>query len=176
MSYSRRVIGLLLGSFIGLTACGFTPVYGPQGPGAQLRVQVSMDAPANRNEFDLVAQLELRLGHSDTPVYRLSYQIDTEQKGVGVTPEQEIVRFNVFGKVRYTLHDAVTGAALVTGSADTFTGYSAGAVDVTASPPTGTNATIATVAAQRNANARLMVALADQVVTQLIATSPDWQR
>jgi len=172
MWLSRRRFGLMLPASL-LAACGFTPAYGPSGPAKQLRVQVAMDVPRNRNDFDLVKQLELRLGRATAPVYRLAYRVDTVQEGVGVTPGQEIVRINVFGKVKFTLTDATTGEVLVSGSTDTFTGYSVGAVDAAAIPPS-TNATIATLAAERDANARLMVALADQIVTRLIATSPTW--
>ena len=175
MSLSRRVFGLLLPLGFAVAACGFTPAYGPDGPAEQLRVQVAMDAPGDRNEFDLVKQLELRLGQASAPVYQLAYDIDTVQEGVGVTPEQEIVRINIFGKVSFTLTDAATGAILTSGSTDTFTGYSVGAVDATTIPPS-TNATIATLSAERDANRRLMVALADQIVTRLIATSSVWLR
>ena len=175
MSYSRRKFGQTLAAVGFVAACGYTPVYGPGGSAAQFQAQVAMDAPGNRNEFDLVHQLEQRLGHTTNPIYQLSYQIVTTQDGVGVTPEQEIIRFNVVGEVTYTLTKINSGEVLTNGSVDTFTGYSAGAVDVTASPPS-TNATIATLSAQRDANARLMVALADQIVTQLLAGSSDWLR
>lgn len=175
MLYTRRSFGLIIGMFCVLAGCGYTPAYGPSGPAAQLQIQVAMDAPSNRNEFDLVGQLELRLGHAETPVYQLSYKIDTTSAGVGLTPEQEIIRVNIFGKVRYTLTNIATDQVMTTGSTDTFTGYSVGAVDVLATP-TSTNATISTLAAERDANSRLMVALADQIVTRLIATSADWLR
>lgn len=175
MSLSRITLGFVLILFTALAGCGYTPAFAPNGAANELRILVAMDAPSNRNEFDLVGQLEQRLGRAATPRFRLSYKIDTSKDGVGVTPEQEIVRFNIFGKVRFSLTDIATGAVLTSGSTDTFTGYSVGSVDVTATPP-GTNATIATLAAERDAEARLMVALADQIVTQLIATSGTWAR
>ena len=175
MSLSKIALGLVLALFSALAGCGYTPAFAPTGPAGELRVQVAMDTPNNRNEFDLVRQLEQRLGHATAPQFRLSYKIETSKDGVGVTPGQEIVRFNIFGKVRFTLTDINTGAILTSGSTDTFTGYSVGSVDVTATPP-GTNATIATLSAERDAEARLMVALADQIVTRLIATSGTWAR
>jgi len=173
MWLSRRNFALGALTAVTLAGCGYTPAYGPSGTAQQLRIQVRMDAPNNRNEFDLVKQLELRLGKADAPKFRLSYKIATTRDGVGVTPGQEIVRFNIFGKVSYTLTDIASGKVLSTGSTDTFTGYSGGSVDVAATPPS-TNATISTLAAERDALRRLMVALADQIVTRLIATSPDW--
>jgi len=173
MSLSRRAFALKIGSLAGLAACGYTPIYGPGGAAGQLRGKIAMQPPQNRREFDLVNQLEQRLGHATEPTYLLTYTLEVEQDGVGVTPDQEIIRNNVFGKVTFSLTDSITGAVLTSGSTDTFTGFSVGPVDVSATPPS-TNATIATLAAERDANARLMVALADQIVTRLLATSPAW--
>jgi len=173
MSLSRLRLSLVLVAFAALAGCGYSPAFAPAGAAQTLRISVAMDAPDTKNEFDLVNQLDLRLGRATTPRYQLSYKIDTARSGVGVTPEQEIVRFNIFGKVSYTLTDIASGQVLTTGSTDTFTGYSVGAVDATALPPS-TNATISTLAAERDANSRLMVALADQIVTRLIATSGQW--
>ncbi len=166
---------VLLAAFVALSGCGYTPAYAPGGPVAKLRGQVQVDAPASRNEFDLVKQLELRLGRADQPRYRLAVDMTTRREGVGVTPAQEIVRFNVYGVARYALHDLESGEILTSGSTDTFTSYSVGSVDTAATPPS-TNATIATLAAEADANARLMTVLADQIVTRLMATSGDWEK
>ncbi len=173
MSLSKPDRRFFLATLAALTGCGYTPAFAPGGAAADLRVSVAIDPPDDRNEFDLVKQLELRLGRPDAPRLRLSYKIETVQDGVGVTPGQEIVRFNIFGKVSFSLTDIATGEVLTSGSTDTFTSYSVGSVDATAIPPS-TNATISTLAAERNANARLIVALADQIVTRLIATTPEW--
>ncbi|NKW71882.1 hypothetical protein HGD85_02710 [Rhodobacteraceae bacterium R_SAG10] len=168
----RRFVLLALGAVSG---CGYTPAFAPGGAASELRISVAIDAPNDRNEFDLFKQLELRLGRPEVPRLRLSYEIEAVKDGVGVTPGQEIIRFNIFGKVSFSLTDIATGEVLSSGSTDTFTSFSVGSVDVTAIPPS-TNATIATLAAERDANARLMVALADQIVTRLIATAPVWAR
>lgn len=173
MSLSKPDRRYFLTGLLVLAGCGYTPAFAPSGDAGELLVQVEMDAPDDGNEFELVQQLEQRLGRAETPLYRLSYKIDTVQEGVGVTPGQEIVRYNIFGKVSFTLTDIGTGTILTSGSTDTFTSYSVGSVDVTAVPPS-TNATISTLAAERDATTRLMVALADQIVTRLIATASDW--
>lgn len=173
MSLSKPDRRFVLLTLAAVTGCGYTPAFAPGGAAAELRISVAIDPPGDRNEFDLVKQLELRLGRPDTPRLQLSYKIETVQDGVGVTPGQEIVRFNIFGKVSFSLTDIASGEVLTSGSTDTFTSFSVGSVNVTAIPPS-TNATIATLAAERDANARLMVALADQIVTRLIATAPVW--
>ena len=173
MSSFRADRRLALAGLLALAGCGFAPALAPGGPAAGLGAGLEVDPPDNRNEFDLVRRLEQRLGRSEAPRYRLSYQLDTRKEGVGVTPQQELVRYNVIGKLRYALHDLRTGEVVTSGSVEAFTGYSVGAVDTAATPPS-TNATIATLAAERDAYARLMVILADLVVARLMATSADW--
>lgn len=171
-SFNRRHF---LISAAALSGCGFTPAYGPGGAANALRGSVTVDAPNNRNEFDLVTHLERRLGQAQTDRYQLSYKLSTSQEGVGVTPQQEIIRYNLVGKVTFTLRDTRTNAILTNGSVDTFTSYSVRALDVSAMPPR-TNSTVSTIAATRDAYSRLMVALGDQLVARLVATSPDWAK
>lgn len=161
MSYSRRLF--LIAATAGLAACGFTPVYGPGGEGHALRGTVFVEAPEDRNAFILVARLEDRLGQPQSAPYLLDYKIAITSKGVGVTPEQEITRYNLFGKVTYTLTDRATGDTLYSGVEENFTGYSA------------TSLIVGTQSVTRDANERLMVVLADQIVTRLIATLPEWR-
>jgi LPS-assembly lipoprotein len=168
---TRRRIALF--SLLALVACGYTPAFGPTGPARQLFNQVSVDAPNNRNQFDLVSQLEQRLGRADRSKYRLTYNISTRSEGVGVTPTQETFRFSVVGTARFELRDNTSNAVLTSGSVDGFTSYSVASVDVTATPPS-TSAPIASLSALNDASRRLMVILADEIVTRLIAASGNW--
>lgn len=170
---SRRKFGFGLAAVIGLTACGYSPAYGPKGSARNLFNRVEFKTPASRNEFDLVGQFEQRLGHGEDAKFRLTYDVSTSQDGTGLTPAQERIRFNVVGRLSYTLTDTTSGQVLTRGTVENFTGYSVASVDVTATPP-GTSATISTLSAKRDASRRLMVILADQVVTRLIASSPGW--
>jgi len=153
--------------------CGFTPAYGPGGAASVLRGTVIVDPPTDRNSFNLVGQLERKFGQVLTPRYALSYTLRVSEDGVGVTPEQELVRFNVVGKATYSLRDISSGSLLTSGSVNNFTAYTVGSIDTSVSPPR-TSSTIATLAAKRDARSRLMVAIADQIFTKLIATSGDW--
>ena len=45
-----------------MTACGFTPVYGPGGSAENLRGRIAVAAPADEEGFALVRRLEERLG------------------------------------------------------------------------------------------------------------------
>lgn len=169
--YSRRWV-LIAG--LALAGCGFTPVYGPSGVAAGLKGSVAVETPTNKDDFDLVKQLELRLGVADVAKYRLSYSLSVSRDGVGVTPAQEIIRYNLVGKVNFSLLDQ-NGVTVTSGSVNNFTSYSVDPVNVTSDPPS-TNSTMSTLAARRDARTRLMVILADQIVTRLAVTAADWNR
>ena len=148
MSSSDRRAFLTLLAASAVAACGFEPAYGPGGPASGLLGRVTVDAPDDRDAFDLVARLEDRLGRTRTPEFRLSYRIATKAE--------------LLGTVAFTLHDTATDATLTSGEVSSFTAYSA----------FGTS--VATAASEGDAHRRLMRILADQIVTRLIATSADW--
>lgn len=137
--------------------CTFTPAYAPQGPAAALQGAVRVDSPDTKNGFDLVERLEERLGRPDAARYRLSYKIETDRIGVGVTPENAITRYHLRGRVEWRLSD-LTGNTVTEGVADSFTAWSA------------TGSTVAGLSAEEDAAYRLMRILADQMVTRLLAS------
>lgn len=144
-------------------ACGFSPVYGPGGHGSALQGTIEPEAPGDKNAFDFVAKFEGRLGRAEAPRYRLRYEIQTRSEGVGITPAAETTRFNLFGGVTFWLVDLGTGREVTQGFVETFTGYSA------------TRLIVSTQSVERDARARLMGILADQVAARLLQTAPDWQ-
>ncbi|MBC7139365.1 MAG: hypothetical protein H5U17_11625 [Defluviimonas sp.] len=156
----RALLGLLAPAL--LAACGFAPVYGSGGPARALLNRVRIEDPTNKNAFDLVERLEERLGRPQNVAFRLSYGITTQSRGLGITPDNTTTRYNIDGTVTYTLSDAVSGTPLAQGEVTTFVSYSA------------SGSTVATVAAEEDAYARLMRLLADQIVSELIASSAGW--
>ena len=154
MSSSDRRSLLLLP--LALAACGFTPVYGPGGTGQSLQDNVSVADPVSRNDYFMVRRLEERLGRADEGAYALQVTTGISVQGLAVDPEGNRDRYNVVGASQYALTENATGRIVASGSVDNFTSYSA----------TGT--TIATRAASRDAQERLMVILADQIVTRLL--------
>ena len=160
-SFNRRTLMLSLAA---LSACGFTPAYGPNGPAKGLRGQIQVDAPTDRNGFDFVRRLEERLGRANVAQYRLSYTLKLSEDDLGITPAQEITRYNVLGTAHFTIQNVSTGETVTSGTVSNFTSYSA----------TGT--TVSTQTAKRAAYARLMVILADQITTRLIGTSSAWMK
>ena len=164
-SSSATTIGrraALLALVGGVAACGFSPVYAPGGQGDGLQGLLLADAPDNRDAFAFVTQFEERLGRGANARYTLRYDIQTRSEGVGITPAAETTRFNLFGAVTYAVIDPDTDAQVTAGFVENFTGYST------------TRFTVATQTAERDARERLMRILADQVVTQLVTTAPDW--
>ncbi|EAR49966.1 Predicted secreted periplasmic protein [Oceanicola granulosus HTCC2516] len=156
---SRRR-ALLGGALLALGACGFTPVHAPGGSAAALYGTVSVEAPATDEGFRLRERLIERLGAADAARYHLSVDLEIRDSPVSVSTEQATTRYNLPGAADFTLIDRTTGALVASGRVDTFTGYSA----------TGT--AVSTIAAARDARARLATALADLIVTRLYAAAP----
>ena len=160
--YNRRRFGVVLAA-AALAGCGFTPVYGPDGTGAALLGQLSLDPPQDRNDYLLQRRIEERLGQATAGAWRLSTQIKTDDIGLGFTTDGDITRYNINGTTDYTLRRTGSSEIFRQGKIQHFTSYSA----------TGT--TVATLAAKRDAEVRLMTILADQIIDQLLIMSEDLQ-
>lgn len=153
--YNRRT---LLALPLALAACGFTPVYGPDGTGTRLRGQVFVQEPSTQSGYLLVRYLETRLGRSGTAArYALDFNIVTKEDSLAISTSGDTTRYNLTGRVAYALRDTTAGTIVTSGTVENFTAYSA----------TGT--TVATLAAQRDAVERLMVILGDQITARLFA-------
>lgn len=158
MSSSDRRSLLTLAAAAALSACGFTPAYGPSGAASALRGRVRATDPADTFDYAFVARIEERLGRPEATAYTLTYAIETDTFSIGITQQNEVVRHDLTGTADWALKDAA-GKTLATGTAQSFTAWFA----------SGT--TVATQAAEVDAAKRLMQALADQVVTRLIAVA-----
>lgn len=156
-----RATRALLIPLVFLAACGFTPAYGPTGGADRLTRQVIVAAPEDRAAYLLVRRIEERLGRTDSGHYRLDLALGSKSEDLADNPKGASTRENSLGRVRYTLRDSATGAPLTSGEVSSFTGFST----------TGT--TVATSAAKRAAEERLMVILADEVVDRLLLAAPD---
>lgn len=155
MSLSSRLLLILP---LVLAACGFTPVHGPGGTGQALQNNVSTTEPTTRNDFLLNQRLEERLGRADEAPYLLTVSTGLSIDGLALDTAGTTTRFNVLGVSQYALAERDTGRVITSGTVDNFTTYSA----------SGT--TIATRAASKDAQERLMIILADQIVTRLLST------
>lgn len=161
MSLSRRTVLLSLPA---LAACGFDPVFAPGGSAEALRGKILIDAPRDTIGFELVRQLEARLGQPNGPKYSMGARISLEEDALAITPEAEITRFSVLGEVDFQVVDIIDGQQLTAGSVESFTSYS------------NTGSPVSTRSARRDARTRLMIVLADKIVARLLATEADWAK
>ena len=159
MSSSDRRTLLLSLAALPLAACGFEPVYAPGSTASTLVGRTSFDTPINEDTFDLVRQLERRLGRADSAQFALSVVPKVREESLAIVGSQSITRVNIIGTANYTLLDTGSGQVLLSGSVDTFTSYSA------------SGNTASTVAARRDARNRLMISLADQTVAKIEASA-----
>ncbi|MEX3017088.1 LPS assembly lipoprotein LptE [Gymnodinialimonas hymeniacidonis] len=157
-SFNRRLALTML--LAPLAACNFQPVYGPGGSGTALRNQIRLTNPDTRIEFEVLSRFEDRLGTGST--YDLDFAIETGQRDLAIDGAENIGRINVVGSLAFTLREAATGRILQQGEVATFTAYAT------------TDSPVATASARRDAENRLAVALADQLVTRLLAGAPTW--
>ena len=157
---SRR--HLLLGSFAFLGGCGFAPIY--LDGTSRLDGAMAVAPISGMMGFEMRRRLTERLGHADGGRYALSATISTNERALAITPRAEITRYNLTGTARYTVRDTQAGNVATRGSVRAFSAYSAN------------DAAFATRAAERDAQLRLAVALADQIATRLLASAGDWQK
>ncbi|MGP6088095.1 LPS assembly lipoprotein LptE [Antarctobacter jejuensis] len=140
----------------GLTACGFTPVYGPQGGGTALQGTIALTESRTVSTYYFNRRFEERMGRGGPAApYRLDVQLQSDSQDLGSTSAGDVTRIRLIGRAFYTLKDA-SGATLLEGRTNAFSGYS------------NTGTTVATRAAQKDAKKRLMVLLADQVIDDLL--------
>ena len=159
MSSCNRRNFLGLSAAATLSACGFAPVYGPQGGGIKLLGAVRVDDPKTRDDFLFVRTMEDRLGRPSNERYGLSYAIKLSAEAVAISSNNVTTRYNLLGEVTFSLRDLETDRVVSSGKAQNFTGYSA----------SGT--TISAQAAEEDARRRLMTILADDVTTRLAAAA-----
>ena len=166
MSWSeRRGVLAALGA-AALAACGFTPLYAPGAPAAAMTGRVEVAVIEGAPGFAMHEELTARLGPAAAPTHRLEVALRLEQTGVALTEQDVTTRYNVTGTADYRLVPLAGGAPAAGGPVRAITGYSA--------PETVTSSAFASLAAQRDAERRLAVELADRIVQRLALSAGDW--
>lgn len=156
MSFSdRRTFALGLALLLG--GCGFTPVYAPGAAATALQGRIAIDPPADPEGFALVRRLEDRLGRADGAAYRLHADLRLSEDPEGYLADGTISRYALTGQADWTLTRLSDDAVVASGREKSFTSYAT------------TSTTVATIYASRDARRRLMVILADRIVTALQA-------
>lgn len=150
----RRALIALTALFAG-AACGFAPAFGPTGTAGVLQDNLRVETSDSRDGFLISQRLEDRFGRNDAGRYVLTVSPAFSQRGLATSVAGGTNRFQLTGGASYSLRDTQTDAVVREGRVTNFTGFSA------------TASTVATLAAERDAAARLMVILADQIVDRL---------
>lgn len=157
MSFELTPRRLVLVALLGLASCGFAPIY---GTGDGYRGTIAYEADDSVAGFRLRQRLEDRLGRSEAPNYTLTTTLRSSQRAAAITAEGDTSRFNIIGAAAWTLTDIASGEVLDEGEVEAFTSYSA------------TGSTIATQSTRDDAEARLAVILADQIVSRVLLQAP----
>jgi LPS-assembly lipoprotein len=145
---------------LALAACGFTPVHAPGENGARLYDRVAITSPgASAESYLIVRNLEERLGRSQVNAYTLDVSVTTDTQQQAITAANVTTRFSLVGTAKFVLTDTSDGRIVVSGDVQNFTGYS------------NTGSTVDTLAGEKDARERLMSILADQIVSQILATA-----
>ncbi len=155
-SVNRRFVFL---APLALAACGFKPIYGRGSAAEALHGKIALGAVNDRLSFAFHEQLENRLGRAETPVFKLDITLYVQSKGLAITQDNAITRYNLTGIASFTLTQIKTGDVVLQDRLRAFTAYSATA-----------NA-YATFISQRDAKRRLAVALADQIATRIASSA-----
>lgn len=155
-SFSRRAILL---APLALAACGFRPIYGRGSAAEALHGKIALGPVDDRLSFEFHEQLENRLGRAVAPVFQLEVTLDVQSKGLAITQDNAITRYNLTGIANVTLTRIETDELVLQDRLRAFTAYSATA-----------NA-YATFISERDAKRRLAVALADQIATRIASSA-----
>lgn len=124
-----------------------------------LQDNLRVSAPDRRDGFLISQRLEERFGRTDSGRYVLAVDPSIQRQGLATSPDGTTNRFRLTGRAGFALRDTTTDQVVAQGTATQFTGFSA------------TGSTVATLAAERDATARLMVILADDIVDQLVLSA-----
>ena len=163
-SVSRRT---LLGLLAILPAgCGFAPLYGDGSAASRMAGRVDVGLIDGKAGFELRERLVNRLGQPVDPDHRLIVTLALETTGVALTQENVTTRFSVTGVAEYTLVPVTGGVPVASGVVRSVTGFNA--------PDAVASTAFAARAAEIDAERRLAVTLADQILQRLALSADGW--
>ncbi|MDG1235458.1 MAG: LPS assembly lipoprotein LptE [Amylibacter sp.] len=157
----RNTLFLALGGCI--SACGFKPVYKEGSTASSLQGQIEISLIKGRNGFELREELESKLGRTvSVAPYVLALKLTISEMGLAVTEDEGTTRTSLNGIAAFTLTRRGTGKVIFRDSVSNLTAYGT------------TSATYPSTVARRDANIRLMKALAAQIANRIAITSDGW--
>ncbi|WP_296818668.1 LPS assembly lipoprotein LptE [Brevundimonas sp.] len=123
MTRAPARIALAVAAALGLSACGFTPLYAEPGVVDAL-AGISVQAPDTRTGYLLREQLEDSFGRDlgETPAYRLTARVRERRNPLGSRADDTATRYELTLTVAYDLFDA-RGGRLLTDTLSVTTTY-----------------------------------------------------
>lgn len=120
-----RALVLAAVALVGLTGCGFTPLYGDTGVGASLS-RIAVTTQDDRLGYRVREQLEDALGRDGTqaPLWRLETALEQSRRPLGRRIDDTATRYELTVRGAWTL-TPVSGGAPVTGVETVTTTYAA---------------------------------------------------
>lgn len=104
---------LIFVALVGLSACGFTPLYGDAGAGSSLS-RIAVSTQDDRLGYRVREQLEDALGRdgSQAPLWQLQTALDQSRQPLGRRIDDTATRYELTVRGAWTLTPANGGAAI----------------------------------------------------------------
>ncbi|MBZ0128504.1 MAG: hypothetical protein K8F59_05270 [Rhodobacteraceae bacterium] len=163
MSLSDRRTFVLTLAALPLAACGFKPLYSEGGAARALHGDIRFDLIESPEGFQLLESLESRLGRPGAnPRYAGAITLAITAEQLILTAATSLSRITLKADASVTVTEAATGHQMFAESFRETIGY------------TSNTETLVTNTAERDARAKLMQALAEQITRRLAASAGDW--
>ena len=166
MCSDRRAALGGLAAALALAGCGFEPLYAPAGPAAAAAGRVSVAVIPGTVGFAMRERLVERLGPEAAPTHRLAVALDLRTEGIALTQRDVTNRFDVIAVATWSLTPLGDDRPALRGTERATTGYSAPAKD--------TASAFAILAAERDAERRAALVLAERIAARIALAAPDW--
>lgn len=147
---------LALSVALGLSGCGFTPLYGDAGVGSGLS-RIAISTPDDRLGYRLREQLEDALAHdaSQSPLWRLDTVVEQSRRPLGRRIDDTATRYELTVRGAWTLTPVTGGTPL-------------GGVEVVTTTYASADQPYAAIAAQQDGEDRAATALARRIRLDLL--------
>lgn len=108
-----RIPALLVVAALGLSGCGFTPLYGETGAGSSLS-RIAVTTQDDRLGYRVREQLEDALGRdgSQAPLWRLETALEQSRRPLGRRIDDTATRYELTVRGSWTLTPSAGGAAV----------------------------------------------------------------
>ena len=108
-----RMLALTIVALVGLSGCGFTPIYGDTGIGSSLS-RIAVTTQDDRLGYRVREQLEDALGRDgdQTPLWRLSTTLDQSRRPLGRRIDDTATRYELTVRGTWTLTPTDGGPVL----------------------------------------------------------------